>query len=51
MRLNFGIAAAAAGAAFVVLAVVAGLPQWTRLLAFLPFLGGTFGFFQYQEKT
>jgi hypothetical protein len=51
MRLNFGIFAAIAGAAFAAFVVLTGQPTWMRLLCFLPFSGAALGFFQWKDKT
>jgi hypothetical protein len=50
-RLNFGIMGLAAGALFAVALYLVDAPLWMRTVAFLPFAGGAFGFWQYREKT
>ena len=50
-RLMVGVVGLIVGMALVAALIVTGAPLWTRALAFLPFVGGAFGFWQYREKT
>lgn len=50
-RLNGGILTFSIGIALTVALIFVGTPVWLRLLAFLPFVAGASGFWQYQEKT
>lgn len=50
-RVIFGFAGAGTAAVLGVALALAGAPAWLRALVFLPLAAGTYGFFQYREKT
>ena len=51
LRLYFGLAALAVGAAGAIALITSDAARWWRLLLVLPLLGAASGMLQYREKT